>query len=163
GAETNPAKLDAIARSAVREKLAGEAFDHLMHAFNHRADDEALAHGERLLRLYPGYTGTGREIVFRGGPPRLDLSPPGSKPVEPPARGDRPRRGPGRGPRDHQGGGTRPVVRGRCPARPRGDTRGARGEAPPLLGEVRPAPLRRADDGGPDRPEVAGAGVPGGG
>ena len=37
----------------VRTNLAWTAFAGLVHAHMVRADDEALAHGERLLRLYP--------------------------------------------------------------------------------------------------------------
>src|SRR5262249_13151158 len=37
----------------LREELAWGAFAGLVHAYVVRADAEALAHGERLLRLYP--------------------------------------------------------------------------------------------------------------
>jgi hypothetical protein len=42
---------DPVAR--LREDLAWSAFAGMVHAYMVRADDEALAHGERLLRLYP--------------------------------------------------------------------------------------------------------------
>ncbi len=39
--------------AALRQDLAWSAFAALVHAYMVRADDEALAHGERLLALYP--------------------------------------------------------------------------------------------------------------
>jgi hypothetical protein len=38
--------------TALRQELAWRAFHGMVHAYMVRADDEALAHGERLLRLY---------------------------------------------------------------------------------------------------------------
>jgi hypothetical protein len=40
-------------RKRLRGALAWSAFAGMVHAYMVRADDEALAHGERLLRLYP--------------------------------------------------------------------------------------------------------------
>ncbi|QEL20687.1 hypothetical protein [Limnoglobus roseus] len=40
-------------RKQLREDLAWAAFAGLVHAYMVRADEEALAHGERLLNLYP--------------------------------------------------------------------------------------------------------------
>jgi hypothetical protein len=40
-------------RQRLRGELAWSAFASMIHAYMVRADEEALAHGERLLRLYP--------------------------------------------------------------------------------------------------------------
>jgi len=40
-------------RKRLRGELAWSAFAGMVHAYMVRADEEALAHGERLLRLYP--------------------------------------------------------------------------------------------------------------
>lgn len=40
-------------RKRLRAELAWSAFAGMVHAYMVRADEEALAHGERLLRLYP--------------------------------------------------------------------------------------------------------------
>ena len=45
--------LDAFMVRKLREDLAWHAFAGMIHAYMVRADEEALSHGERLLRLYP--------------------------------------------------------------------------------------------------------------
>ena len=60
GDEPLAAKALAVARTVkgdpatgLRQELAWSAFAGMVHAYMVRADDEALEHGERLLRLYP--------------------------------------------------------------------------------------------------------------
>jgi hypothetical protein len=50
-AQTQQARGKAV--EALRKELAWSAFAGMVHAYMVRADDEALAHGQRLLRLYP--------------------------------------------------------------------------------------------------------------
>ncbi len=46
-------KMEGDPRKRLRAELAWSAFAGMVHAYMVRADEEALAHGERLLRLYP--------------------------------------------------------------------------------------------------------------
>jgi hypothetical protein len=46
-------KEEGDARKRLRDTLAWSAFAGMVHAYMVRADEEALAHGERLLKLYP--------------------------------------------------------------------------------------------------------------
>lgn len=46
-------KCEPDPRKKLREELAWSAFADMVHAYMVRADDEALVHGEHLLRLYP--------------------------------------------------------------------------------------------------------------
>jgi hypothetical protein len=48
-----PGPVEEFARDVLRGDLARTAFQGLVHSFARRADADALAHGERLLRLYP--------------------------------------------------------------------------------------------------------------
>jgi hypothetical protein len=60
-------KADKDGLAALRQELAWSAFAGLVHAYMVAADEEALAHGERLLRLYPAeaakHFAQGKEVV----------------------------------------------------------------------------------------------------
>ena len=68
--ETDDARMVRL----LKEELAWPAFAGMVHAYMVRADDEALGHAERLLRLYPG---RGQEGVRtgRGDCRRIETAP----------------------------------------------------------------------------------------
>lgn len=53
-------------RERLRDQLAWSAFAGMVHAYMVRADEEALAHGERLLKLYPEAVKDGKEYKQAG-------------------------------------------------------------------------------------------------